>query len=614
MCGIAGFCSLNDNFMYDREKWRDILIGMRQSIAHRGNDQTGEYLDTNVGLAHTRLSIRDVAGGIQPMCRSVNNTDYVIVYNGEIYNTDEIVPDLKKKGYVFATTGDTEVILYAYIEYGLRCVSMLNGIFAFAIWDGREKRLVLFRDPLGVKPLFYSLQEGLLVFGSEIKALFQHPNITPQADENSFREIFAIGPARTPGNGVFKGISEVHPGSLAIFSRDGFCEHCYWTLEAKPHTDDYKQTVERTAFLIRDSIKRQMISDVPVCSFLSGGLDSSIITAVASKLMEANGSMLNTFSFDFSGNGQFFHANKFQPARDRPYVDILLPLLHVRHSYLECDEKILADMLPAAVHAKDLPGMTDIDASLMFFCSLVKRQNKVALTGECADEIFGGYPWFYREELLNADGFPWSHDIVARTCLLREDVIAELRLDEYARQRYEDALKTVPLLEGEDKEKKRRREISYLNIRWFMQTLLDRMDRASMSYGLEARVPFADYRIVEYLYNVPWEMKFQNGVEKALLRDSCTDLLTPEILNRKKSPYPKTYDPAYEEILSQRLRKILEDKSMPIHRFVDQKKAEQFLSSPKNYGSPWFGQLMAGPQMIAYILQINDWMIQYKIS
>ena len=271
-------------------------------------------------------------------------------------------------------------------------------------------------------------------------------------------------------------------------------------------------------------------------------------------------------------------------------------------------------MLPAAVHAKDLPGMTDIDASLMFFCSLVKRQNKVALTGECADEIFGGYPWFYREELLNADGFPWSHDIVARTCLLREDVIAELRLDEYARQRYEDALKTVPLLEGEDKEKKRRREISYLNIRWFMQTLLDRMDRASMSYGLEARVPFADYRIVEYLYNVPWEMKFQNGVEKALLRDSCTDLLTPEILNRKKSPYPKTYDPAYEEILSQRLRKILEDKSMPIHRFVDQKKAEQFLSSPKNYGSPWFGQLMAGPQMIAYILQINDWMIQYKIS
>lgn len=218
MCGISGFCNFKDDYTRDREQWRNVLMDMRRSIAHRGKDQTGEYLDANVGLSHTRLSIRDVSGGVQPMCRSVGGADYIIVYNGEIYNTDELVPELKRKGYVFTTTGDTEVILYAYIEYGLHCASLLNGIFAFAIWDQRERRLVLCRDRLGVKPLFYTLQDGLLVFGSEIKALFQHPKITPQVDEDSFREIFAVGPARTPGNGVFRGIHEVLPGNLAVFS------------------------------------------------------------------------------------------------------------------------------------------------------------------------------------------------------------------------------------------------------------------------------------------------------------------------------------------------------------------------------------------------------------
>lgn len=613
MCGISGFCNFDDNYTADREKWTGTLIAMRQAIAHRGRDQTGEYLGENVGMAHTRLSIRDVVGGRQPMCRRSGGADYVVVYNGEIYNTEEIVPELRKRGYVFETTGDTEVLLYAYMEYGLSCAAMLNGIFAFAIWDGRERRLVLGRDRLGVKPLFYTLRGGLLVFGSEIKALFQHPEITPQADEDSFRELFAVGPARTPGNGVFKGVRELLPGNLAVFSQNGYSERPYWTLEARPHTDSYRETVEKTAFLVRDAIRRQMVSDVPVCSFLSGGLDSSIITAAASEYLAAKGGTLNTFSFDFTGNSQFFQANSFQPTRDRPYVDALLSLLPVRHTYLECDAESLADLLYDAVRAKDLPGMTDIDASLMFFCALVKKHNKVALTGECADEIFGGYPWFYREELLGADGFPWSHDMAARTCLLRDDVAAKLDLAGYARARYEDALKGVPALPGENSEESRRREVSCLNIRWFMQTLLDRMDRASMACGLEARVPFADHRIVEYLYNVPWHMKYRDGMEKALLRDACAGMLPPEILYRKKSPYPKTYDPAYEAVLSRRFRSVLADRSAPVNQLIDRDRAERFLASPKDYGTPWFGQLMAGPQMIAYLLQVNDWMKEYHI-
>ncbi len=614
MCGIAGFCNFQEDFTYDKGRWSNTLIAMREAIAHRGRDQNGEYLAPHIGLSHSRLSIRDLSGGVQPMLRQVKDNEYVIVYNGEVYNTDELIPGLKQKGYSFETTSDTEVILYSYIEYGLDFVAKLNGIFAFAIWDGKENRLILYRDRVGVKPLFYTFKNGTLVFGSEIKTLFCHPQVTPQTDIDSLREIFGIGPARTPCCGVFKGIREIRPGSFAIFTPEGFREQTYWSLEALSHTDSYGETVAKVSYLVRDAITRQMVSDVPVCSFLSGGIDSSIVTAVASNFLQAKGITLNTFSFDFAGNDRHFQANEFQPTRDRQYVDKMLSFYHLHHTYLECDEALLADMLPVALYAKDLPGMTDIDASLMYFCSMVKKHHKVALTGECADEIFGGYPWFYRQELLNIEGFPWSWDMSARTILLKDELITKLSLEDYVRQRYEDSLNMVPHLTGEGAEERRQREISYLNIQWFMQTLLDRMDRASMYYGLEARVPFADHRLIEYLYNVPWSMKYQNGVEKALLRDAFRDLLPPELLFRKKSPYPKTYNPEYEKLLTQRFRQLLADPDAPVNRFLDKRRAEIFLSATKDYGKPWFGQLMAAPQMIAYLLQINDWMIRYNAS
>jgi asparagine synthase (glutamine-hydrolysing) len=508
MCGIAGFCDFSENFIDRKNMWYNVLKAMRTAISHRGNDQTGEYLAKNIGLSHTRLSIRDIAGGRQPIVRNVCGKDVVIVYNGEIYNTDEIKPSLENAGYIFETTTDTEVILNAYIEYGADFVNRLNGIFSFAIWDEREQKLFLYRDRLGVKPLFYTIKDDTLVFGSEIKAIFCHPDIEPKIDNNSFREVFGIGPARTPGCGVFNGINEIKPGEMAIFSRNGFAKKLYWKLEAKEHTDSYEKTVEKVSFLVSDAITRQMVSDVPVCSFLSGGLDSSIVTAVAAEYLKTQNKVLDTFSFDFAGNEQHFKANSFQPQQDRPFVDKMLELFDVNHTYLECDEQILAQQLFQSVIAKDLPGMADIDASLLYFCSIVKKQNKVALTGECADEIFGGYPWFYKDELLNSDTFPWSRNLSARTSLLRDDFVEELNLKDYVAEQYENSINEVPMLLGENKEQRRRREITYLNIKWFMQTLLDRMDRASMFSGLEARVPFADHRILEYMFNVPWDMKY----------------------------------------------------------------------------------------------------------
>lgn len=612
MCGIAGFCNFNMNYLIQKEYWRDLLIRMREAIAHRGNDNVGEYLNNYIGLSHTRLSIRDICHGQQPIVRNIGDAEYVIVYNGEIYNTDELIPELKKAGFHFETTTDTEVILYAYIHYGIDFVNRLNGIFAFAIWDSQAERLVLYRDRLGVKPLFYSIKNNTYVFGSEIKSLFSFPDIKPEINLNSLREIFGIGPARTPGNGVFHGIYEVKPGHYTTITRDGLETSIYWDLKSQIHTDNYQQTVDKVSFLVRDSIIRQMVSDVPVCSFLSGGIDSSIVTAVASDYLKANCAQLNTFSFDFKDNDIYFQSNSFQPERDRPFVDRVRDKYDLNHTYLECDEADLVNLLDTAVDAKDLPGMADIDASLLYFCSLVKAHNKVALTGECADEIFGGYPWFYKDELTWVNGFPWSKDAEARTVLLDEDFIRDLELNDYIHAKYAETLKSVPYLEGEDPAERKRREITYLNIKWFMQTLLDRMDRASMYYALEARVPFADHRIMEYVFNVPWAMKYKGGVAKSLLRDACKDLLPDELLYRKKSPYPKTYHPNYERLLTQRFSEIINDSNSPILSMIDRKKTLTFMQSPAEYGKPWFGQLMAAPQLMAYMIQVNYWLEKYS--
>jgi len=612
MCGIAGFCNFTIDYTNNKEIWNKTLIDMRKCIEHHGNDNVGEFLRQHIGLSHTRLSIRDLCLGGQPMVRFKNNTEYAIVYNGEIYNTEELVPELKSAGYSFETTTDTEVILYGYMHYGIDFVHRLNGIFAFAIWDSGMERLVLYRDRVGVKPLFYTIKCNTLVFGSEIKTIFCFPDIKPHININSFREIFGLGPAHTSGNGVFYGINEVKPGEYIIFTKSGINSVQYWDLKSKVHTDSYQKTVENVYYLVKDAIQRQMVSDVPVCSFLSGGIDSSIVTAIASNYLKERGMQLNTFSFDFKDNSLYFQSNSFQPERDRPFVDIMLTKYNLNHTYLECDESLLVDLLYSAVDAKDLPGMADIDSSLLYFCSLVRKHNKVALTGECADEIFGGYPWFYRDELMWTNGFPWSKDIKTRTLLLNKDFVRELKLEEYVSDRYTQSLKSVPYLENENAAERRRREITYLNIKWFMQTLLDRMDRASMYSGLEARVPYADHRIIEYVFNVPWKMKYKNGLEKSLLRDAFKNLLPEELLYRKKSPYPKTYNPNYQQLLGRLLSDIVSNSNSPIISLVDKQKVLDFLKAPVEYGKPWFGQLMAAPQLMAYLIQVNYWLKKYS--
>lgn len=626
MCGIAGFYQNKYDFLSpefggrtQNNKWHSHLVRMKNSLAHRGPDDEHVRLFHHAGLAHTRLSIRDIRGGVQPMTGSFRGHVATIAYNGEIYNTDELRDRLSAYPLHWNTTGDTEVILNGFLAMGESFFELLNGIFAFAIFDEKNDKLILARDPLGVKPLFYQIHDDTLVFGSEPKALFAY-GIKPEADRDCWNEILSLGPARTPGKGGFAGMKEILPGeyvtAVPCTARPFF--HCerdsFWALKAKPHTDSYAETVDKVSWLVEDSIERQMVSDIPICSFLSGGLDSSLVTAICQNKLKKRGRILNTFSFDFKDNTKNFRANSFQSSLDRPFAEEMARHIGSNHTFLECNNQIQADYLYKAVDARDFPCMADVESSMLYFCELVSQTNRVALTGECADEIFGGYPWFHKESLWHKNAFPWSWDMKARKALLTDDFAAGLQMDSYSHNAYEATIRSTPRLDDDTPQEARRREIAWLNIRWFMMTLLNRMDRASMYSGLEARVPFADHRILDYVYSIPWEMKCHNGQTKSLLVETGKPFLPDSVLYRKKSPYPKTYDPAYEQLLADRLQELVNRTNSPLAGIVDKQKLAHFLRTPSDYGKPWYGQLMAGPQMLAYFLQVGYWMEKYGIS
>ncbi|MDR1700926.1 MAG: asparagine synthase (glutamine-hydrolyzing), partial [Lachnoclostridium sp.] len=614
MSGIAGFFNTKQNYYSEKIKWEDVLRNMNRVQKHRGPDEDGFLLVKNCGLSYVRLSVIQLMTSYQPMQRIEAGRRCVIVFDGEIYNMNEYRKEIEKKGISFRTASDTEILLAGYMEEGSHFVEKLNGVFAIVIWDSLSNKILMYRDRVGAKPLFYVIYQNTLVFSSEIKGLFRYPGCEPKIDRDSLCEIFGLGPAKTYGKGVFKDVREVLPGHFMEIDGDGVREYCYWKLISKPHDDNFKDTVDKTSNLLLDAVKKQMRSDVPIASFLSGGVDSSLVTAICANELKKQGETLNSFSFDYKDNEIHFKANSFQPSMDRPWVERVVKYTKTNHRYLECDYHDLFDRLYEAMCARDLPCMADVESSLNYFCAKTALHNKVVLTGEGADEIFGGYPWFHNKECFESDTFPWSMDLAPRKAFLKDDLIWELKLDEYVKAAYDRTIAETPRFNGENEKEARRREIAYLNIKWFMATLLDRMDRTSMSAGLSARVPFGDHRILEYVWNVPWSMKCPDGLVKGLLRAAGKNLIPHEILYRKKSPYPKTYHPAYEKMLGNHLREVLSNPYAPLRNLVDIKKAQRLLNSPADYGKPWYGQLMAGPQMIAYLLQVNDWLERYKLS
>lgn len=602
MCGFVGWINNSKN-INDKQ---DILKQMNETLSYRGPDSTDYFFLKHVLLGHKRLAIRDLKNGLQPM----HFGRYVIVYNGEIYNTDEIKEKLIQKGYTFKTNCDTEVLLKAYVHYKEKVLDILDGIYSFAIYH--KKEVFIARDRLGVKPLFYTKKGNNFIFASEIKAILKSGIIKPIINKKSLLELFALGPSKTPGNAVFKDIYELKPGHYLKYKKNKIIVRKYWDVKNETFTDTFDDCKNKIRNILENNIKRQMVSDIPVATLLSGGLDSSIITGVCAKELNKNNEILTTYSIDYEDNNKYFKGNDYQVSEDQDYIDLMKNDFNTDHKKKVITQKQLAKYLKEAMIARDLPGMADIDSSLLWFSKEIKKEHTVILSGECADEIFGGYPWFYKEDLLNKKGFPWINNLQERSKLLNKKLRKKLNLEKYALKQYKKTIKEVPKVK--DKLEQKYKNLFYINMKWFMTTLLDRKDRMTMRASVEARVPYANHQLIEYLWNVPWEYKFYNNQEKGLLREAFRDLLPEEVLYRKKNPYPKTHHPEYAKIVSNLLKIRLKRKKSLLHKIFDIDEINKLIATNgSSYTTPWFGQLMTGPQLIAYLYQFDLWLEEYSI-
>lgn len=599
MCAILGWL----NKKTDLQKNKDTFHKMLDLMSYRGEDHTGYYEEEHVLLGHKRLAIIDLENGNQPMYYK----NYIIVYNGEIYNTDELKNDLEKKGYVFDTRCDTEVILKGYACYKDKVLNKLEGIYAFAIYDKKKKELFLGRDRFGVKPLYYTYTKNNFIFSSSIKSILESKVIEPVLDKKCLGEILALGPSKKVGSGIFKGIKEVRPAHYLIFRKNKIKCKRYWKLVTRKCTDSFEEASYKVRNYLTDSIKRQMVSDVDIATLLSGGLDSSIISAVVATNKK---NKLTTYSIDYEDNDKYFKKNDFQVSLDEYYIDIMSKKFKTDHRYKVMKQLDVVDYLKKTLYYRDYPGMIDIDSSLLWFSEEISKDYKVILSGECADEIFGGYPWFYRDELNKRKSFPWINNIDYREQLLNHKLKKKISLNKILKKEYSKTIKELKRSDRKDKYKR----LFYINMTHFMTTLLERKDRMTMGATIEARVPFADTRLVEYLWNLPFEYKYQDGIEKYLLRDAFKNIIPDEVLNRKKNPYPKTHNPKFLELVINLLRQRLENKNSILYQVFDVEEIYKLLDSKEDDILPWFGQLMTKPQLIAYLYQFDLWVEEYHIK
>lgn len=613
MCGITGWV----DFERDLRHERDTLQAMVDTMACRGPDDEGLWISPHAALGHRRLAVIDIAGGRQPMlAEDHDEVRAVLTYSGEVYNFQRLRAELDTLGWHFHTNSDTEVVLNAYLAWGEDFVTRLNGMYAFAIWDVAREQLLLVRDRMGIKPLYYAATPHGVLFGSEPKAILANPLIQPVVDRNGLCELLAF--VKTPEQAIFRGMSEVRPGQLVRIHREGISKRRYWSLTSHEHTDDRSATVRHVRDLLDDIIARQLIADVPLCTLLSGGLDSSAVTALAAKaLREQSGGTVRSFAVDFAGHAERFQPDEMRETPDAPYVADLAHHVAADHTDIVLDSNELMDPCAraAVLHARDVPaGAGDMDTSLYLLFRAIREQSTVALSGESADEVFGGYRWFHEPAILKADTFPWLAAMQRsgrQAPILAPALLADLQVADYVADRYHEALGEVPQLPGETGQAKRMREVSYLHLTRFVQALLDRKDRMSMAVGLEVRVPFCDHRLVEYVFNAPWSLKTFDGREKSLLRAATSDVLPRSIVERVKSPYPSTQDPAYEQMLRTQMMQLLANTSAPVLPLLDVERLRIMLAEPVGAMSSPF----TGPRgLMEFALNLNTWLTDYRVQ
>ncbi|MEV7289188.1 asparagine synthase (glutamine-hydrolyzing) [Streptomyces sp. NPDC093252] len=612
MCGVTGWV----DWETDLRTRGETVSAMTGTLACRGPDAAGTWLSRHAALGHRRLSVIDPEGGSQPVGEGPDSgpdeARTVLAYNGELYNHRELRRELEARGHAFRSRSDTEVVLRAHLEWGADAPRRFNGIFAYALWDGRREELLLVRDHLGIKPLYWHAHATGVLFGSEPKAVLANPLFRAELDGEGIAELFALPAAPTAGHGLFRGLREVRPGHVVRVGRAVTRESRYWELVSREHTDDAESTRRRVRELLGDAVERQLMSDVPLCTLLSGGVDSSAITALAALARERAGQgKVSSFSVDFPGSAERA-PDDWRTGADAPFVAAAAGHIGTLHTSVVIPDDDLLDARQAVLRARDRPGWGEMDASLHLLFREVRRRSTVALSGEAADEVFGGYPYFHDPAAVGADTFPWLHGRATPAALLRPEVRAEVRPEEYTAAQYRAELARTPYLAGESGADRRTRELFHLALTRWLPPLLERVDRVSMSVGLEVRVPFCDHRLVEYAWNVPWALKAPGGRPKGLLRDAVRDLLPSVVADRPKSGYPSTPAVRYTEVLTARAHALLADPAAPVFELVDRELVRTALAEGRPLPSPRTAPNPVGG--LDHLVQVDEWLRAYRVG
>jgi asparagine synthase (glutamine-hydrolysing) len=616
MCGIAGWL----DFGKDLTGEMPVIEGMTTALHHRGPDAQGIWLDTHVALGHTRNSIIDLAGGVQPMVAEEDGRQLAVLsYSGEVYNFQQLRTELEGRGHRFRTRSDTEVVLRSYLEWGPDCAHHLEGMFAFAVWDVRRQELVLIRDRMGIKPLYVAEVAGGVLFGSEAKALLAHPLVRPVVDLDGLREVFST--AKTPGRAVFRDMRTLRPGHLMVIGRSGITERCYWKLQAREHTDDLQSTIATVRGMLEEIVTRELVADVPLCTTLSGGIDSSTVTALAALARNRLGAEpIRTITATFVGYSENFKPDDQRDTPDAPYAAAMAQHVGADHTDVVLGTADLIDPAArlAAMTAQDQPTtLGDMDTSLYLMLAAIREHSTVALTGETSDEIFGGFKWLYDEELVRTEMFPW---IAAEKRhqggvggqgrgLFERGLLEKIDMDSYYAEAYHQTLAETPHLDDENPTDRRMHELLFGHLTRWLPMLLDRGDRLAMASALETRVPFCDHRLVEYVYNVPWRFKTFDGREKSLLRAAVRDVVPSLVMDRPKSPYPVSQDPSYTQALHQEMAAVLHDPSSPVLPLLDMAAAQAAVADDTPLANEWHSRIN-----IETALQFNAWLSHYQVE
>lgn len=614
MSGLAGWVDPRR----DLEREAAVLHAMTESLRARGPDGGGVWLSPAAALGHRGrgASALDPQAGAQPLVVDGGRGPVVAMLSGHVNNAADLRREL---GGAWRTRADAEILARAYLCWGDALAEHLEGAFAFALWDASSRKLLLGRDRFGVKPLYYAVLDGGVLFGSEPKALLAHPSFRPRLEPGAIPMLLQPRLAR-PGETPLRGMHEVPPAHVVAYTTSGLTRRRYWSLTSAPHRDSFEDTARTVRALLEDAVRRELADDGPGGAMLSGGLDSTSVAALALQALRARaaGETLDTFCIRFESDATHFVATELRPDIDAPYAAAAAEHLGSRHRTLSVSVAELAQVVPATRRARDLPGWGQFDASMFILFREMRRHCQVALTGEAADEIFGGYPYFFDRELVERGHFPWLGNAPRLAEYLSPEFARALDPQADERARYAELVAQVPRLDGEDAHDARLREAFYLGLCGPLSVILDRKDRMSAAHGLEVRIPFCDRRLVEYVWNVPWALKSRGGV-KGLLKAAVADLLPPSTLERKKSAYPHVQSPEYDRALAAEALRIVSDPRSAVAALVDVPRLTELIrelcaGTPEGRAARRFPGGASPVYMLIHLVELQRWIEEYEVS